>query len=108
MNLCGGRRQPPATAGEVDAAAREVVEKAGYGSNYLDMVGYGVGQRQSEFYPIIGKGRAEIIEAGMVVDLLLPTIYRPGTGGPRVTDVIYISKDKNEILTDYPRELVRV
>ncbi|QGP90896.1 Methionine aminopeptidase [Neomoorella glycerini] len=100
--------RPGAAAGEVDAAAREVVEAAGYGNSYLDVAGYGVGLRQSEFYPIIGKGRAEIIEAGMVVDLLLPTIYRPGIGGPRVTDVIYISKDKNEILTDYPRELVRV
>ncbi|WP_406676592.1 M24 family metallopeptidase [Moorella sp. ACPs] len=100
--------RPGATAGDVDAAAREVVEKAGYGSSYLDVVGYGVGLRQSEFYPIIGKGRTEVIEAGMVVDLLLPTIYRPGLGGPRVTDVIYVGENKNEILTDYPRELVQI
>ncbi|GEA18956.1 MAG: Xaa-Pro dipeptidase [Moorella sp. (in: firmicutes)] len=100
--------RPGATAGEVDAAAREVVETAGYGNNYLDLVGYGVGLRQSEFYPIIGKGRTEVIEAGMVVDLLLPTIYRPGIGGPRVTDVIYVGENKNEILTDYPRELVQI
>ncbi|MDN5344834.1 MAG: Xaa-Pro dipeptidase [Clostridia bacterium] len=100
--------RPGVTAGEVDAAAREVLEKAGYGNNYLDVVGYGVGLRQSEFYPIIGKGRTEVIEAGMVVDLLLPTIYRPGIGGPRVTDVIYVGEDKNKVLTEYPRELVRV
>ncbi|MGI9861829.1 hypothetical protein SDD30_10675 [Moorella naiadis] len=72
------------------------------------MVGYGVGLRQSEFYPIIGKGLEEVIEAGMVVDLLLPTIYRTGIGGPRVTDVIYVGEDKNEVLTEYPRELIRV
>ncbi|MBC7325275.1 MAG: M24 family metallopeptidase, partial [Moorella sp. (in: Bacteria)] len=85
--------RPGATAGDVDAAARQVIEAAGYGNSYLEQVGYGVGLRQSEFYPIIARGRPEVIEAGMVVDLLLPTIYRPGIGGPRVTDVIYVGED---------------
>ena len=43
----------------------------------------------------------------MVVDLLLPTVYRPGIGGPRVTDVIYVGEKGNEILTAFPRELFR-
>ncbi|MDN5348442.1 MAG: Xaa-Pro dipeptidase [Clostridia bacterium] len=100
--------RPGINAGEVDAAARRVVEKAGYGENFLDFIGYGVGLRQSEFFPIIGKERTELIEAGMVVDLLLPTIYQPAIGGPRVTDVIYIGEKENEILTTYPRELIYV
>lgn len=100
--------RPGATSGEVDAAAREVVENEGYGSSYLESVGYGVGLRQSEFYPIIGRGRNELIEAGMVVDLLLPTIYKKGVGGPRVTDVIYVGEEKNEVLTSYPRGLVQI
>lgn len=100
--------RPGTTANEVDAAARAVIEEAGFGDYYLDVVGYGVGIRQSEFYPIIGRGRTDIIEVGMVVDLLLPTIYRADIGGPRVTDVIYIGEDKNEILTKYPRDLAKV
>jgi Xaa-Pro aminopeptidase len=100
--------RPGAAAAEVDAAAREVVDAAGYGNSYLEMVGYGVGLRQSEFYPIIGRGRQDVIEAGMVVDLLLPTIYRKGIGGPRVTDVIHVGKEQNEVLTAYPRTLVTV
>lgn len=100
--------KPGARSWEVDAAAREVIRTAGYEEYYLDVVGYGVGLRQSEFYPIIGKGRTELIEAGMVVDLLLPTIYRRDIGGPRVTDVIYVGPAGNEILTDYPRELFKV
>lgn len=99
--------QPGATSGEVDAAARKVVEEAGYGNSFLDTIGYGVGLRQSEFYPIIGRGRSEVIEVGMVVDLLLPTIYRKGSGGPRVTDVVLVGEQRNEILTEYPRQLVR-
>ena len=76
-------------------------------AGYLDISGYGVGIRQSEFYPIIGKNRTEKIEAGMVVDLLLPTIYRPDVGGPRITDCIYVGEKQNELLTNYSRELVR-
>jgi Xaa-Pro aminopeptidase len=100
--------RPGATSGQVDATAREVVESAGYGNSYLESVGYGVGLRQSEFYPIIGRGRNEVMEAGMVIDLLLPTIYRKGVGGPRVTDVIYVGDAENEVLTAYPRNLVQV
>ncbi len=100
--------RPGATSAQVDAAARELVARAGYASAYLDQVGYGVGLRQSEFYPVIGKGRPEVIEAGMVVDLLLPTVYRAGIGGPRVTDVIHVGESANEILTDFPRDLFRV
>jgi Xaa-Pro aminopeptidase len=99
--------RPGATSADVDAAARKVIEEAGYGNSFLDTIGYGVGLRQSEFYPIIGKGRKEVIEAGMVVDLLLPTIYRKEIGGPRVTDVILVGERKNEILTAYPRHLVK-
>jgi Xaa-Pro aminopeptidase len=99
--------RPGATSAAVDAAARKVIEEAGYGDSFLDTIGYGVGLRQSEFYPIIGKGRTDVIEAGMVVDLLLPTIYRKGIGGPRVTDVILVGERGNEILTVYPRHLVK-
>lgn len=100
--------RPGVRSWEVDAAAREVIRNKGLEKYYLDVVGYGVGLRQSEFYPIIGKGRMETIEEGMVVDLLLPTIYRPDIGGPRITDVIYVGKDGNEILTAYSKELVKV
>lgn len=98
--------RPGATAAEVDSAARQVVAAGGWENHYLDYAGYGVGLRQSEFYPIIGKGRSEMIEAGMVVDLLLPTIYRPDIGGPRITDCIYVGERTNEILTEYPRQLI--
>ncbi|MCS7233144.1 MAG: Xaa-Pro peptidase family protein [Synergistetes bacterium] len=100
--------RPGARSWEVDAAAREVIREAGYERYYLDVVGYGVGLRQSEFYPIIGKNRTEVIEAGMVVDLLLPTLYNKEIGGPRITDVIYVGEKGNEILTAYPNELFRV
>ena len=98
---------PGKTSGEVDAAAREVIRQAGLEKYYLDVVGYGVGLRQSEFFPVIGKGRGEKFQAGMVVDLLLPTIYRPDIGGPRVTDCICVGEVSNSFLTTFSRQLVQ-
>ena len=99
--------RPGVTAGQVDAAARKVIIEAGYGKHYLDHIGYGVGLRQSEFYPIIGKERPEMIQSGMIVDLLLSSVYVKDIGGPRVTDVIHVGGAENEILTRYPRNLFR-
>lgn len=100
--------RPGKTAHEVDATARAVIREAGLEKYYLDYSGYGVGLRQSEFYPIIGRGRTEVIEAGMVVDLLLPTIYKRDMGGPRITDCIYVGENNNEVLTVFPRDLIQV
>jgi Xaa-Pro aminopeptidase len=100
--------RPGASSNDVDAAARAVVVEAGLEEHYLEVAGYGVGIRQSEFYPIIGKGRSERIEAGMVVDLLLSTIYRKPGGGPRITDCIHVGHEENEILTRFPRQILQV
>ena len=100
--------RPGVSANEVDAAARAIVIEAGMEEQYLEHSGYGVGIRQSEFYPIIGKGRSEKIEPGMVVDLLLPTIYRKHGGGPRITDCVYVGPEGNEILTRFPRQMIQV
>jgi len=93
-------------ASEVFSVAYEVVKKAGYENYFLDVIGYGVGLRQSEFYPIIKKDSNHTIEQNMVVDLLLPTIYLKKYGGPRVTDVIHVKAKGPKILTEYSRELI--
>ncbi|WP_156896718.1 M24 family metallopeptidase [Desulfovirgula thermocuniculi] len=100
--------RPGVKAAEVDRAAREIIAAAGYEKHYLTYVGYGVGLRQSEFYPIIGKDSPDEISAGMVVDLLLPTVYLPGFGGPRLTDCLLVTETGAELLTPYPRELIQV
>lgn len=94
---------PGVTCGEVYERTTAYVEAQGYGKNWvMEHIGYGVGIRQSEFYPIISKGSAAVLQENMVVDLLLPTIYIPGIGGPRITDTIWIKQDGVEFLTDFP------
>ena len=100
--------RPGVTCGELYDAAAASAEAAGYGKYWImEHIGYGVGIRQSEFYPIIAKGSATVIEENMVVDLLLPSIYVPKLGGPRLTDTILVKADGVEYLTEFDRGIIR-
>lgn len=56
--------KPGVTASEVDAAARNVIEKAGYGKYFNHRLGHGIGMDVHEF-PSIMEGNDLIIEEGM-------------------------------------------
>ena len=99
--------KPPVPAQRVYEAACKVVDDAGYGRQFIDIIGHGVGIRQSEFYPVIDKAGDHVIEENMVFDILLPTIYKKGVGGPRLTDTILTTSTGTEVLTPFPLDLVR-
>jgi Xaa-Pro dipeptidase len=99
--------RPPVPVQRVYEAAYNVVADAGYGRQFIDIIGHGVGIRQSEFYPVIDKTGDHVIEENMVFDILLPTIYKQRVGGPRLTDTILVTADGTEVLTPFPLELVR-
>lgn len=100
--------KPGVPSYQVDMACRKVVNSYGYGDElFLDIIGYGMGLRQSEFYPMIGKPFPYPLQANMVVDILLPSIYKPLVGGPRLTDTILINHNGAEILTDFSRDLIQ-
>ncbi len=96
--------RPGVPVRQVWEAAWQVYEEAGLGKYLIPDIGYGIGIRQSEFYPIIGKNRDYVLKEGMAVDLMFPTIYHPTLGGPRVTDTLFV-KDPPQILTIYPYEI---
>ncbi|MCR4441979.1 MAG: Xaa-Pro peptidase family protein [Peptococcaceae bacterium] len=100
--------KPGVPCSEVDRAARQEIYEAGFDdADFLDVIGHGIGLRQSEFYPMIGKNFSYTLQANMVVDILLPSIYRPGAGGSRITDTIWIRGDGAEVLTNYPADLIQ-
>ncbi|HCJ57870.1 MAG TPA: aminopeptidase P family protein [Clostridiaceae bacterium] len=94
---------PGVKSSQVYDAVYRYIDEQGYGKMFIEHIGYGVGIRQSEFYPILGKNLDQTIEENMVVDMLLPTIYKPGIGGPRITDTILVKKDGCQYLTDFDR-----
>lgn len=83
---------------------RAFVDAQGYRGLLLDHLGYGVGIRQSEFHPIVGKGLDHVLEQDMVVDLLLPTIAKPGVGGPRITDMLHVTDRGGRYMTRFGRD----
>ena len=99
--------KPPVPVLRVYQAAYKVVDDAGYGGHFLDIIGYGVGIRQSEFYPVIDKSGDHVIEQNMLIDMLLPTIYKKDVGGPRLTDTMLVTESGVEVLTSFPAAMAR-
>jgi Xaa-Pro aminopeptidase len=97
---------PGVCVSEIYNLVHDCVAAHGYGSLILDHIGYGVGIRQSEFFPVVGKGLPHIIAKNMVVDLLLPTVFKPGVGGPRITDMIRVTESGGSFMTSFSRELI--
>jgi Xaa-Pro aminopeptidase len=65
--------RPGVTCGDVDRAARGVIERAGYGPQFLHRTGHGLGVQVHE-PPFILPGSAERLEEGMVFSIE-PGIY---------------------------------
>ena len=87
----------------MDAVAREHITEAGYGDNFNHSLGHGVGVDVHEG-PRVYKKNEKNFKPGMVVTNE-PGIYLSGWGGVRIEDIILITKDGNEVLTQVPKEL---
>ncbi|TVP66708.1 MAG: aminopeptidase P family protein [Nitriliruptor sp.] len=91
-------------AGEVDAAARGVVEDAGYGEAFVHGTGHGVGLAVHEDPPV-SRGATGTLRPGIVLTVE-PGLYLPGLGGVRIEDTLVVTADgPARALTDTPREL---
>lgn len=85
------------TTGEVDAAARKVIEAAGHGEHFFHRVGHGIGLEGHEA-PSLDPGSTTVLEPGMAFTIE-PGVYIPGWGGVRIEDDVVIEGDRCRVLT---------
>jgi Xaa-Pro aminopeptidase len=83
-----GAAVPGAEADDVDAAARDVIEAAGYGGAFSHGLGHGVGLEIHEA-PLLGPGKPGTL-SDRVPLTVEPGVYLPGRGGVRIEDTLVV------------------
>jgi Xaa-Pro dipeptidase len=95
--------KPGVRACDIDQAARDVIEQAGYGDYFTHRTGHGLGIEIHEEPYIHGTNEQQLRE-GMVFSIE-PGIYLPGEFGVRIEDIVVITDQGVEVLNQVPKEV---
>ncbi|GAA4087821.1 M24 family metallopeptidase [Nonomuraea soli] len=98
--------RPGVSCESIDAAARDVIASAGFGSYFIHRTGHGIGIETHE-EPYIVSGNTEVLEPGFAFSVE-PGIYLPGRHGARIEDIVVCTADGGERLNNTTRDLVIV
>jgi len=92
------------TAGEVDFAARNIIDNRGYRDYFIHRTGHGLGLEIHE-EPNIKQNEDFLLTNGNIFTIE-PGIYLPKLGGIRIEDDVLIEASGSRSLTTIPRDLV--
>jgi D-alanyl-D-alanine dipeptidase len=95
--------RPGVQAQEIDRAARDVVEAAGYGERFIHRTGHGIGLEVHE-PPYMVEGDDTVLEAGMTFSVE-PGVYLEGRFGIRIEDIVAVTTGGVERLNRSTREM---
>ncbi len=88
-------------AEDVDAAARDVIEKAGYGKYFTHRLGHGLGLDVHEEPYIVKGNKRKLVEGNTHSDE--PGIYIPGEFGIRIEDDVLVGKKSSRRIYSFDR-----
>jgi Xaa-Pro aminopeptidase len=93
--------KPGIAIGEIDKACHDYLQQNGFGPEYYHhSCGHGVGFNYHEG-PAVHQACNIVLEDGMVL-CIEPGVYLPGQFGIRTEDMVLITKDGVEVISDYP------
>jgi Xaa-Pro aminopeptidase len=98
--------RPDVTGQAIDKAARDVIEKAGYGAYFGHSFGHSLGLEIHEA-PNAAPSNDKPMPEGAVISAE-PGIYLPGRFGVRIEDVLWLREGGAENLTKAPKTLLVV
>ncbi len=84
-------------ASEVDRAAREIIEKEGFGKYFLHGLGHGIGLEVHE-KPYLKPNNSQPLKEGMVLTVE-PAIYYKNLFGVRIEDMVVVNSRKCEVIS---------
>lgn len=91
---------------EVDLAAREVLQRRGYGELFTHGLGHGVGIDVHEM-PTVGPRSTQSLRHDSVVTVE-PGVYVSGLAGVRIEDLVLVKESGPQLLTHAPKELIEL
>ena len=93
-------------ARDVDRAARQIIDEAGYGDDFIHRTGHGIGMETHE-EPYIFEGNDEPLVAGHAFSIE-PGIYITDQWGARIEDIVVCTDAGSERLNTNSTELIVV
>jgi Xaa-Pro aminopeptidase len=96
--------RPGVSVGEVDQAARKLLQRRRLSKFFTHSTGHGLGLEIHES-PRVAAGQTEQLVPGMVITVE-PGVYVPGKCGVRIEDTVLVTNSGCEILTTSPKELI--
>ena len=94
------------TGKEIDRVARDIIQKAGYGNCFGHGLGHSVGLFIHENPRLSPKEDGIILEN--MIETVEPGIYVEGFAGVRIEDMVLVTKNGCENLTQSPKQLIEL